>query len=105
MGKSDVGPDMRDCFAYLKEIEKGTGSAISILVDVVGSSVGWTGHIHALALSRELTPEGPLWSCGASVYWPHRNYKTFEGAVFDLLLLLDVSVEQKSFLRALDITA
>jgi hypothetical protein len=99
MSKSMSGPDWYDVGVYLNSISDTNDVSITLLLDFDGSNVvprwrvsGWTGE--RAPLIADMSP-----GVGASVLWPHRNYRTMEGAVFNLLATIDVLLAQKRLLQ------
>lgn len=105
MGKSEHGPDMLDCCQYARMIEESLGLSVTVLLEPVGLHAGQCWRLHALAVKVGHPEAENNRSAAAQVVWPHREHKTFEGALFALLALLDASLSQQSFLEAVNITA
>ncbi len=103
MGKSVVGPEMLDCSQLMSSLESSLACSISVLLEPGGYAGGSTLYINCLAASKELTPEGPLWSVATRHVWPHRDHKTFEGALYCALTALDSELAQQSFFKALNL--
>lgn len=101
MGKSEHGPDMRDCAIYAREIEKSRGSYVTLLItlDGFGSAPGWQVDVLSSDKTAWLTGQGP---CQAvNVKFPSRKHKTIEGAIFCALAELDASYAQEDFCRTI----
>jgi hypothetical protein len=103
MGKPTSGPDMQDCCLYMREIERQTGYSLFILLELDGSGDGPRWRVFVSA-----TPPGGLkegWSegLGAGFLWPHRDHKTFEGALFSGLAWTDSLIAQARFQKVLDL--
>jgi hypothetical protein len=97
MGKSEHGPDMQDCCTYLSEIQSQTGYSLTLLMEPDGSSVSARWRVCALAVKGGSVEPTAARSVSASVLWPHRDYKTFEGALFSLLAWTDSLIAQDTF--------
>ena len=89
MGKSESGPDMQDCSTLAHHLEQDWALSVTILLELDGSSGGYGWRIHGLGVPRQprLLRDEP--GVAATVTWPHRDHKTFEGAVFALLHRMD----------------
>jgi hypothetical protein len=97
MGKLESGPDMLDCATYLSEIQKQTGYSLTLLVELDGSSVSARWRIHALAVKGGSVEATAARTVAASALWPHRDFKTFEAALFSLLAWTDSLIAQDTF--------
>ena len=99
MGKSESGPDMQDCSTYLREVEKAHKSRITIMLESDGSEGGYGWSMHALMLPAKVSDPWETPGCGAGGAWPHRDHKTFEGALFALVARLDALAARQDFWR------
>lgn len=105
MGKSESGPDMRDCATYLDEMQTQQNCCTSILMELAGSRVGVHWRVNVLSLSRNLLLDQPEWSVASSLLWPNRENRTFEGALFRALAEHDAQISRRAFQAILEITA
>lgn len=104
MGKSESGPDMRDCATYLAEMQEQQNCSTSILAELAGSRAGVHWRVHVLSCSNTLAMTEPEWSVSTSLIWPNRENKTFEGALFRALAEHDAHISKAAFQRILDLT-
>lgn len=104
MGKSESGPDMLDCAAYLHDIQKGQKCSICVLLELDGYVGGQSYSIGVVASSVERLVDGPVWSAAVQTHWPTRSHKHFEGALFAALASLDAEIARKHFQAELGLT-
>ena len=104
MGKSESGPDMRDCATYLDEMQMQQDCNTTLLITLDGSGVGVFWRVHVLSNSDELDGLEPVWSVATQLRWPNRENKTFEGALFRALAEHDGQIALRQFQRALGLT-
>jgi hypothetical protein len=90
MGKSTTGPDMVDVLQYLHRIEEDTKQRVIVLLESDGYGAGPRWRAHAFTSPHELVNLGESRGVGATLQWPHREYATFEGMLFRLLIQVDV---------------
>ena len=102
MGKSSNGPELTDCALYMRQIEEHHQVSVTILVTAGGSHGGLPVCLLAIALPSKLDDpwEKPAWT--SERRWPCLNHRTYEGAVYGLLMDLDEVLtkarwEQSSF--------
>lgn len=103
MGKSEAGPDMLDCMAYLREIERQTGKRITVLLEPDGFGPGPRWSITLLATSAVQVEIAEGRGLAVAGRWPHRQHRTFAGALLALLALLDGEIGKAMFQEVLDI--
>jgi hypothetical protein len=104
MGKSENGPGMQDCAMYLNQIQTGTNSQVSILIEVAEKDGGGTLSYALVACSRDLTVDGPAWSCSVTGKWPCKKHKTFESCLFWALGSVDAEIGRMTFQEVLGLT-
>jgi hypothetical protein len=97
MGKLGNGPDMQDCSLWAKELEENHNCTITVLLELGGSIVGSHWLVHALAVPRGALNAREEAMPAVYVRFPHRDHKTFEGALFQLLVLLDAEFAKAEF--------
>jgi len=88
---------MQDCAIYAIEIQKQTGYSLTLLVETDGSSASPRWRMHALAVRGGSVEPVAARSVSSTVLWPHRDHKTFEGALFSLLAWTDSLIAQDTF--------
>lgn len=103
MGKSESGPDMRDCLMYLRQVEKAHDVDITVLLVPDGSEIAPHVTLSVLATRKGRSP----WEAGdgwcSNLGWPNRENKTFEGALFRALAEHDAHLERSGFLSSIEI--
>lgn len=89
MGKSTNGPTMHDIGPAMSEIAQDWSSSITFLIELDGSQGGCGLFIHALCvpLMPRLLDGEP--GASATIRWPDREGRTFEGSMLNLLYQLD----------------
>jgi hypothetical protein len=103
MGKSSTGPDMLDVLQYCLEIQKAQDAGITLLVEPAGSELAPTWFVHALAVPRWTLLSNTQPAVSAFIRWPHRDHKTFDGALFSLMALIDAEFGKRTFQEILGI--
>ncbi len=103
MGKSDNGPDMQDCAQYLSLIEKQNGVITTVILTSDGSRYGQGWLLHVLSVVEgDLTGQSGR-GVGTTGRWPHREHRTFEGALYGLLAAHDAALSRQDFLDTLEL--
>lgn len=97
MGKSGNGPDMQDCSDYARLIGENVSCTVSILLEPVTRLDTSSWHVSVLAVSRELTPLGPVWSVCVTAHWPSRAYREFPAALYGALAQADAEIGKRAF--------
>jgi len=97
--KSTSGPDLTDCFGLMRELEQHHEVGVTLLLTAGGFVGGLPVSLLVIALPRKLDDpwEGLSWSAERS--WPNPNQKTFEGALYSVLLDLDSLLCEKRWVQ------
>jgi hypothetical protein len=98
MGKSMNGPDWDDIGTYASAIGATSESFVCLLLDFDGSNVVPRWRVTAFTTPKSPYAMATHSGIGASALWPHRDHKTMEGAVFNLLATLDGLLAREEFL-------
>jgi len=101
VGKSENGPDMRDCGDYAQAIQESASCTISVLLEPVTKRDVTSWRAGAVACSRVLTVDGPSWSAAVTVHWPSQEHREFAAALYGVLASLDAEITRKAFQEAL----
>lgn len=104
MGKSDHGPDLLDCSQLALDIQSGQDCAIAILLEPVGTLGGGSWRVGLVATSRRLTVSGPEWTAAVHAVFPHRDWRTLEGCLFNSLFRLDAVITKRRFEQVVGLT-
>lgn len=89
MGKSELGPGMQDCSSVVWEIEQDQNVTLSVLLELDGSVGGYGWYVHVVAVPKTPRALGAEPGCSASLRWPHREHRTFEGCLLQLVNTVD----------------
>lgn len=101
MGKPTNGPDWTDVLLYLTEISDGREQRVSILLECDGYGAGPRWRIYAFTSPRKVALVGESQGAGVVALWPHGDHRTMEGAVFNLLAVLDAELGRAEFLKVM----
>lgn len=99
MGKFTNGPDWYDIGVYANAISDTSESFICLLLDFDGSNVVPRWRITAFTQPKSPYVLMEHNGFGVSALWPHREHRTMEGAVFNLLATLDGFIAQEKFFQ------
>lgn len=102
MGKSESGPDMLDCSLLAVELQRDLECSISLLLEPVGLVAGAGWRVGVVATSRKLTDAGPAWTAAVTQTWPHRNWRSLEALIFNLIHELDKRHMQQNLIAGVD---
>jgi len=103
MGKSETGPDMRDCSEYARAIQDNLDCSVAVLLEPVTRLDTSSWRVGLVATSRELLVSGPAWSAAVTVHWPSRAYRDFGSALYGGLAQLDADVGRQTFQKELNL--
>lgn len=89
MGKSTNGPEMTDVSATWWQFEQLHQCSITMLVELDGSTGGCGLYVSAVAVQKRPVRLEEAGIGSATIRFPHRDHRTFEGALLKLLYQLD----------------
>jgi len=89
MGKSESGPDLRDCGILASELQSLSGVSLTVLMELDGSGVASHWLSHVLAVKKGLTDPERLSAMSVAFRWPNDRQRTFEAALYDALWKID----------------
>src|ERR671931_1876761 len=99
MSKKSYSRDlsMRDCAHYAHEIEKLYKASISVMLQPVGSSDGWSFDVHCVATWDDLPNGRGATGLGVVGKFPSRDYYDVEPFLYALLHKLDRELTQHRY--------
>lgn len=89
MGKSESGPDLRDCSILGAEIQSLAGVSLTILMELDGSHAASYWLSHVLAVKKGTIEPDRLSAASVAFRWPNERHTTFEAALYDALWKID----------------
>lgn len=97
MGKPTTGPEVTDVLRYMRDIEQEANVTVSVMLQLDGFGAGPRFRANAIAaLNKPPTFPNPM-GVGVGAYFPHREYRTFEGFLYRLLMDLDEELSKEDF--------
>jgi hypothetical protein len=98
MGKSEHGPDMLDCLAYLHTIQQVGKLFTTVLLLPDGSPTAPKCTISVLSARDDRKPWENAYCIATSLSWPNKNHRLFEAALLRALYDHDAQLTKQKFL-------
>jgi len=95
MGKSTNGPEMQDILTYLHQMDKQNNTTTTILVIPDGTVIAPSCTISLLSVLNGELPTVSVEVRTTVVRYPHRDSKTFEGALYRAVIEHDKHVSAR----------
>lgn len=103
MGKSENGPDMRDCLHFLHTIEEVYQCHTTLIIDIDGTPDEWSGFVGLVSVPRGVQDLDQRKGVSTRACYPNRNGKTFEAFLYWLVVQHDAEMTRTSMLRQLEL--